>query len=99
MIHDPQGSRIYTRIAAGIGFLLNYFLLVVSKRRYCKESLCCSREDEVEDEEEEEEDKDEKKSSSEREIAEASTCKDVHRRIRAARDLSISTIASFDVEK
>lgn len=53
----------------------------------------------VEEKEEEEEDGDEEESASEREIAEASTCEDVHRRVRAARDLSISAITFLDVEE
>lgn len=50
------------------------------------------------EEEEEEEDEDEEEFASEREIVGASTCEDIHRRVRAARDLSISAITFLDVE-
>ena len=67
--------------------------------------MCYSRKDikeeeEEEEEKEEEEDEDEEKfARSEREIAGVSTCEDVHRRVRAARDLLISAITFLDVKE
>lgn len=92
MIHDPPRSRIY-HVQPPASFLLNCY-----SPFQCADTRGISALFRGDIEEEEEDYEDEEEFASEREIVGASTCEDIHRRVRAARDLSISAITFLDVE-